>query len=174
MNVPNETFDLIREKQELDAFLSTFMTVSPPLPVEEAGEPGPVPCIAPSRRYTRKRQTASVGKGDLPGTVTAGDTGSARTGPSATARVEPVSLAEPVGGAARTTGGRNRSPGQEETEQRPDPPQYHAPPVFASFCKRPARRGSGKQRRIQEMEKTLRLRERNVGGRRLRRSGGRR
>ncbi len=46
MNTPNETFDLVREKQELEAFLSTFSAAGPP-PVEEMSPPEPVEPATP-------------------------------------------------------------------------------------------------------------------------------
>lgn len=157
MNVPNETFDLIREKQELDAFLSTFMTVSPPLPVEEAGESGPVPCIAPSPAiYEESDKPASVGKETSPDGMP--ETPVSVAPAVSPAEVEPVSIAEPVGAAAPDSGREESLSPEEEPEQRPEPPQNQAPPVFAELLPidRPA--GAPESRSdVPEMDRTLRL-----------------
>jgi hypothetical protein len=51
MNIPNETFDLVREKQELEAFLSTFSAAGPSLPMEDIKPPDPVDPVTPVTPY---------------------------------------------------------------------------------------------------------------------------
>jgi len=47
MSIPNETFDLVREKQELEAFLSTFSAAGPSLPMEDIQPSDPVDPVDP-------------------------------------------------------------------------------------------------------------------------------
>ncbi|HOI73714.1 MAG TPA: DUF3426 domain-containing protein [Syntrophales bacterium] len=51
MNIPNETFDLVREKQELEAFLSTFSAAGPSLLMEDIKPPDPVDPVTPVTPY---------------------------------------------------------------------------------------------------------------------------
>ncbi len=84
MNIPNDTFDLVREKQELEAFLSTFSVAGPSLPVEDIKPPDPADPVAPMMPYP-----AIFGKFDI--TVPVKKKGASRQKPE-TDDSEPLSL----------------------------------------------------------------------------------
>ncbi len=136
MNIPNETFDLIREKQELDAFLSTFATVSPSPPMEEEREPDPVPSVVPfSLTYAKDDKPASAMKdrssGGMPDTPVPAPSSLSQAEAAKDSSVEETAAAAPESELGRMPS-PERDPGKQPESPLPVPDMPAPPPSSLS------------------------------------------